>query len=281
VKKSLYIIFVNYNSGKQLHEGVKLVLKSPSVTGLIIVDNASQDESLQYLNTIKHTKKIVLIKNNKNLGFYKALNVAIKKAFKLKADMVMPLDFDLGFTFDFITKLSKVDGDIVAPVLTFERNKKWFYDYGGRINWITGSVNHLIKSRTIKTPKAIISSVKRTRANWYDFVSGGCTIIKREVIEKVGYFDEDYFLYFGDADYVLQARKQGFKVVIDATTVVHHKIEFPSQTGNFKKLRISFFDNLTFIHKRIKWFLKPVAYANILSVSVRILFGLFLHPLYA
>src|SRR6185503_17609259 len=102
---------------KLLPKGVRLVLKSPSVTGLIIVDNGSSDESLKYLSTLKSTKRVILIKNSKNLGFYKALNIAIKKAMRLKADAVMPMDFDLSFDFDFISRLSKVAGDIVAPVI--------------------------------------------------------------------------------------------------------------------------------------------------------------------
>src|SRR3990167_9233364 len=108
--KKLYTIFVNFNSGKQIYEGVKAVLKSPSVTGVILVDNGSKDDSMKYLRIIKNRNRITIIKNKENLGFYKALNVAIKKALELKADMVMPLDFDLDFSFDFITKLSKVDG---------------------------------------------------------------------------------------------------------------------------------------------------------------------------
>lgn len=262
MKKSLYVIFVNYNSGKQLHDGVVMVLKSPCVTGIIIVDNASIDGSLEYLQKIKNTKKVLIIKNKKNLGFYKAVNTAIKKALKLNADMVMPLDFDLTFDSDFISKLFKIDGDIVVPVLKIKKNSKWFYDYGGKINWLTGSASHLLKARMVKNPK-----------EQCDFVSGGCTIIKRKVLEKVGLFDEDYFLYFGDADYTLHAKEMGLKVVIDVTTIVHHKNEFSRQIGNIRKLKITFFDNLTFIHKRIPWFLQPVAYVNIFLTCVQVLFS--------
>lgn len=268
--KKLYPIFVNFNSGKQLYDGVTAVLKSPSVTGIIIVDNGSKDESMKYLYRIKDISKLTIIKNKKNLGFYKALNIAIKKAQKFKADMVMPLDFDLDFNFDFISKLSKVDGDIIAPVLKFKKDDKWFYDYGGKFNFITGSSNHIIKNYPTKNLGAVKAARNRRNPNSYDFVSGGCTIIKKEVIEKNGYFDEDYFVYWGDADYIVKARDAGFKVVMDGNTIVYHKIEIARQTRNFKKLKISFFDNLMFIKKRIRWYFKPIAYLHIFLLSTKV-----------
>jgi hypothetical protein len=268
--KKLYPIFVNFNSGKQLYEGVTAVLKSPSVTGIIVVDNGSIDQSMNHLSQIKNMSRVIIIKNKKNLGFYKALNIAIRKAFELKADMVMPLDFDLDFSFDFITKLSKVDGDIIAPVLKFKKDGKWFYDYGGKFNFITGSSNHIIKNYPTKNLGAVKAARNRRNPNSYDFVSGGCTIIKKEVIEKNGYFDEDYFVYWGDADYIVKAGNAGFKVVMDGNTIVYHKIEIARQTRNFKKLKISFFDNLMFIKKRIRWYFKPIAYLHIFLLSTKV-----------
>lgn len=273
--KNLYVIFVNFNSGDQLHYGIKAVLRSPAVKGIIIVDNGSVDDSLNFLKKFNHKDKIILIKNNKNLGFYKALNMAIKKAIKKNADAIMPLDFDLDFSYDFISRLVKKDADIIAPVLKSKLNGKWFYDYGGRIDWKRGSAYHLIKFSPMKNIGELETSVNRNDPNWIDFVSGGCTIIKKEVFNKIGYFDEDYFVYFGDADFCLQARKAKYKVVIDRNTIVHHKWENSKQTKNLHKLKISFFDNLTFIRKRIKWYYKPLAYVNIFLFGFKIFLNLF------
>ncbi len=273
--KKLYTIFVNFNSDEQLLEGVRSVLKSKSVTGVIVVDNASIDDSIILLKKLTDQSKVTIIKNKKNLGFNKALNIGIKKALSMKADMVMPLDFDLDFSSDFIARLSKVDADIVAPALKSKMDGRWFYDYGGRIDWHKGSSSHLIKYSPIKDIGELVTSTDRTNPNWIDFVSGGCTIIKKEVIKKIGYFDEDYFVYWGDADFALKARDSGFNVVIDGNTIVHHKLEISRQTKNINKLKISFFDNLTFIRKRVKWYYKPIAYINIFFFSLKISLNLF------
>lgn len=274
--KKLYAVFVNYNSGEQLYKGVGAVLKSPSVTGVIIVDNGSKDKSLDYLEKIKDLKRIVLIKNKRNMGFYKALNMAIKEAWKLKADMVMPLDFDLDFSFDFISKLLKIDGDIIAPALKFKRGGKWFYDYGGRINWLTGNPTHVITSWVVKSIGAVSTSTNHDNPYWCDFVSGGCTIIKKKVFNSIGNFDEDYFVYFGDADYALKAKEAGFNVVMDGSTIVYHKQEVARETKNVHKLKISFFDNLIFIRKRIKWYFRPMAYLYILLAVINVSLRTFL-----
>ena len=204
--KKLYTIFINFNSGKQLYEGVKVVLTLPSVTGVIIVDNDSKDNSLDLLNKLD-MRKITIIKNSENLGFYIAVNIGIKTAFDMGADLIMPLDFDLDFSSDFISKLLKVDADIIAPVLKFQRDDKWVYDYGGRINWFLGRSSHLEKNKPLKPNEFGKSATDRKTENWYDFVSGGCTIFNKTVIEKIGFLDEDYFVYYGDTDYSLKARK--------------------------------------------------------------------------
>jgi len=274
--KKLFIIFVNYNSGNQLYDGVSLVLNSKSVYGVIVVDNNSKDNSLSYVENLRSKKNIVIIKNKINMGFYKALNIAIKKALSLGADMVMPLDYDLNFRFDFITKLMKVDADMVAPVLKFRMNGQWWFDYGGRFNLTNGSSYHILKNKEMKNVGTVFSTNNKNNPYWFDFISGGCTIIKKEVFKRNGFFDEDYFVYWGDADFALHARENGFKVALDGNTVVHHKIEINYQTKNFRKLRISFLDQLTFIKKRVKWYLLPIAYLNIFLFSVKIFLKTFL-----
>ncbi len=273
--KNLYTVFINFNSGNQLFEGVMSVAKLPSVSGIIVVDNGSKDQSLDYLKKIK-TDKITIIKNPKNLGFYKAVNMGIKKAFKKKADLVMPLDFDLDFSSDFISRLLKVDADVVAPVLKFKRDGKWVYDCGGKVSLIIGRSTHLEKDKPLSSSEAALSSSDKGSPNWYDFVSGGCTIIKKEVIEKIGYFDEEYFVYYGDTDFAIRAKNAGFKVVADPNTIVHHKLEIAKQTKNIRKLKIALSDNLTFINKWVPWYFKPLAYSYIGLLSMKVILNFYL-----
>lgn len=65
-----------------------------------------------------------------------------------------------------------------------------------------------------------------------DFVSGSLMIIKRKVIEKIGDFDESYFMYYEDVDYCLRARQAGFKVGIDSQLTYKH---FETSKNNQRK----------------------------------------------
>lgn len=273
--KKLFAIFVNFNSGDQLFRGVRSVLNFPEISGIIIVDNGSSDNSLVKAEKLDQ-KKVSIIKNQKNLGFYKAVNLGIKKAIELGADGVMPLDFDLDFDSNFIKKLVKVQADVVAPVLKFKRNNKWVFDYGGRINWLIGRSTHLEKSSPIRPTVAAKSTFDRKNINRYDFVSGGATIIKKAVLDKIGLLDEDYFVYYGDTDFTIKAARAGFKVVADPNTIVHHKLEITKKTRNIKKLRIALSDNLTFIKKNVPWYFKLFAYGYIGLLSLKVALNLYI-----
>ena len=272
--KRLFVIFVNFNSGRQLYDGVLAVSKLKSVHQIIIVDNGSSDDSLKQVEKIGI--RVEIIKNSKNIGFYKAINMGINKSLKMGAEMVMPLDFDLDFSSDFISKLLSVEADIVAPVLKFKRNGDWVYDYGGRINWFLGRSTHLEKNGPLALENFSKFAGDRSTQNSYDFVSGGCTIFKKKVFEKIGLFDEDYFVYYGDTDYSLKAARNGFKVVLDPNTIVHHKLEITKQTKNIRKLKIAWMDNLTFVNKWIRWYIKPLAYSYLIILSLKIWANLYL-----
>lgn len=277
--KTLFVIFVNFNSGSQLYRGVSKVLKFPSVSGVIVIDNASEDSSLKKLSEIKQKEKLSVIKNKENIGFYKAVNLSIRKALEKKADYIMPLDFDLDFSSDFISSLLKQEADIVAPVLKFKRNKKWILDYGGRINWIIGRSYHLEENKPLNPLSFPKFAGDKSTAQWYDFVSGGCTIIDKNVIKRIGFLDEDYFVYYGDTDYALRAKNAGFKVVIDPNTIVHHRLEITKITNNINKIKIALLDNLVFINKWVKWYYKPIAYSYFILLSLKATYNLLLNKL--
>ncbi len=96
----------------------------------------------------------------------------------------------------------------------------------------------------------LISKKPETRFKEVDFVSGSLMIIKKKVIEKIGFFDESYFLYYEEVDYCYRARKAGLKIGIDSSFIYDH-FEV-SKTQNSKK-------DFYLFKNRLKFFLK---YAN-------------------
>ena len=193
--------------------------------------------------------EMVIIDNsppNINLGFGAAANIGIKKALEKGADKILLLNPDVKITTDEIKKIK--DGDIVSPVLKFKRDGKWVYDYGGKVNWFIGRTTH---------DEKIAASLSAPR-NDISYVSGACMLVKREVFEKIGFFDEKFFLYFEDVDFCLRAKQAGFTVGVD-NLVIEHKIEEQRETHDVFKMKQNLKSNWAFIIKWIPWYFKPLA----------------------
>lgn len=168
---------------------------------------------------------VVIDNSENNLGFAKAVNKGIRVALYKNASHVLLINPDTKIKKDFIRLLLKTDGDIVGPIVKYKKNDKWIYDFGGQINWKWGRVKHLGKSK-------------------FDYLSGCCLLIKREVFEKIGFFDERFFMYYEDTDFCLRAKSAGFNIVQAEVTLIHD-LEKPTLFKLYQNLR----SNLLFILK--------------------------------
>jgi len=81
--------------------------------------------------------------------------------------------------------------------------------YGGKISWLKPELHHNSEPETV-APKL--------------YVIGSCMLVKKEVFEKIGFFDERYFLYFEDADFNVRAQKAGFRIKIIQEKLVSHNV---------------------------------------------------------
>ena len=178
----------------------------------------------------------VIVDNTKNnRGFAKAVNIGIKKALKIGAEKIILINPDIKITKKDITDLSTDDADIVGPVLLSDG----VYDYGGKVNWVLGRTSHLRHSG--------LSRINN--------ISGACMVIDKKVFEKIGFFDERFFMYFEDADFCLRAKQAGFSIKINPKVIINHRLTKNTQKNNYVLA-----SNKKFIDKWIKWYLRPAGY---------------------
>ncbi len=208
------------------------------------------------VNLLPGIKTIIVDNTKNNRGFAGGVNLGIKKALKIRAQKIVLINPDLKITKQEIEALS--GGDIVAPVLI----SNGIYDFGGKINWIIGRTTHSQGD----SPQFGGGSPYET-----DYVSGACMVIKREVFEKIGLFDERFFMYFEDADFCWRAKKAGFKVAVDPRVTITHNL-----TKNKKKIKYALESNLKFINKWVPWYFRPLAWAYwvLLACKIAISFSL-------
>lgn len=232
------IVIVNWNGWKDTLECLDSIAKInyPDYQ-VLIVDNGSTDESVQKLKDwLGNNKSVIgykLLANDYNAGFAGGNNIGIKRALEQKSDYVLLLNNDTTVAPDFLYKLVETGEDdarcgIVGPKIYFESDKNRIWFGGGYFSWFGGG-RHLEYGAIDKNP-----ADKKTKE--VDYMTGCCFLIKREVIEKIGLINEDFFLYYEDTEWSLRARKRGFKIIYVPSSHIWHKVSRSTKPETNKKV---------------------------------------------
>ncbi|MHA1268767.1 MAG: glycosyltransferase family 2 protein [Candidatus Helarchaeota archaeon] len=200
---------------------------------LIVVDNNSKEEDIEkldnYLNKIKNQfKNVVFIKNKKNYGYSKGNNIGILRS---KGDIISIMNNDIELEEDLIIKCvsilnSQKDIGITCPKIVYYSHPDIIWYAGGYIN----PKHNLV---------AFHRGVKEKDLNQYnkieeiDYANGSCMFIKREVLKKIGLFDQFYFLYYEEVDLNYRAKSIGYKIYYVGNTKMFHKVT-PSTISPFQ-----------------------------------------------
>jgi len=214
----LSIIIVSYNSQDFIEKCLNSVLKNVPAAEIIVLDNASKDKTAEKLK--KFLPKITLVESEKNLGFSKGNNRAVKEArgeylFFLNPDT--ELKKPINELIDFYEK--KSDSGIVAPKLILENGetqpsvRKLPTVWGAFKEYILGvknSYNQYIPEGG--DPMEV------------EMVYGAAILIKRDLFEKLGGFDEKYFLYYEDAELCKRVRDLSKKIYYYPKISINHLV---------------------------------------------------------
>lgn len=241
----LSIIVVNYRSEQYLKSCVASIfnnLKAKINLEIIIVNNDSQ-EFLK--NIVDKFPEIKLISNKRNIGFGAANNKGAKEA---RSPYLLFLNPDTGILSDEASEiLAKFAEDkelaVVGPRLVDVAGKTQLWCAGKEL-----TIKQLIKNNLgITESKRIWESKKLIFTDW---VSGAAMFVKKETFEKVGGFDENFFMYFEDADLCRRIRMAGGKVLYCPSVSVLHK-GGQSRESLFKQKRQFFQSMAYFFWKKI------------------------------
>ncbi|MCS6956224.1 MAG: oligosaccharide flippase family protein [Patescibacteria group bacterium] len=179
----------------------------------------------------RYSHKLYFIDNtNTGLGYASGVNQGIKKAINDRCDLFVIANPDISFNKLKIKEIIKAESYFDIWGLAMRQDKKIYY--AGEIDKWRMSAGLITK----KPKKRFVEA---------DFVSGSLMIIKKSVIDKIGYFDESYFMYYEEVDYCYRAKKQGFKIGIDSKFIYDHfeisKNTNPKKDWYLFKNRFKFF----------------------------------------
>lgn len=208
------VVIPNYNGKKYLETCMNSLMKqSLKPEEIIIVDNASKDGSIEYIEQ-NFKDKVTLICLNENYGFSKAVNEGIRNS---KSDFVALLNNDTELDERWLEELYKCiqkDENIFSccsKMLRFtERN---IIDDAGDEYTLFGWGNKIgdgKQSEIYDEDREVFSSC------------AGAAIYRKSILQKIGLFDENFFAYLEDMDISYRARVYGYKNYYASKAKVYH-----------------------------------------------------------
>lgn len=215
---NIYTIIVTYNAMKWAEKCFESIRNSSVPLKVIVIDNGSEDGTQEYIK--KNFPEIEFFQSEKNLGFGKANNIGIEKAYKAGADFIYLMNQDAWLYENSIEKLlevynqhpNKSEIGIISPM------------------HLDGSEKHL----DIFLDKYIATNFEKTRLisdlyfqslkSYYEisFVNAAHWFIPKNTIEKIGGFNPYFFHYGEDVEYANRIKFHQKKILLAPHSKVVH-----------------------------------------------------------
>lgn len=239
--KTVSIIILNFNGAKDTFVCLESIqkLQTPNYKLLtIVVDNGSKEKFKDSVSQRgEQSSKIKIdelkiLRTEENLGFSGGNNIGIRYALNHGADYVVVLNNDTILDKNLITELLHVaDSDkkigIASPKIYFAEGHEYHKDryqkaQKGKVIWYAGGIMDWQNVIGFHRGVDEVDNGQYDTTDKTEFSTGCCMLVKKEVFEKVGYFDEKYFLYYEDADLSMRAKSAGFTIMYAPKAVVWH-----------------------------------------------------------
>ena len=238
------VVTPNYNGVKFLKNYFNSLNQDSEFIGeVIIIDNGSDDSSLDYIQENNFNFPVVVIKNDKNLGFAPAVNQGILKS---KYDYIFSLNNDTEIekgSIKAMLDLIQEDGvfSVQAKMLQ-SANKQLIDDAGDEYNLLawTKKIGENQNSDNYLEVFEIFSSC------------AGAALYKKSVLEEIGSFDDNFFAYMEDVDLAIRSQIYGYRNLLCPDAIVYHIGSATSGSRyNEFKVKIAARNNVWTVYKNL------------------------------
>lgn len=261
------IVILNYNSSKLTLKLLKDLEDIKEVKKIIIVDNNSQDDSVETIRKVIN-KKIILIENKENRGYASGNNIGIKyliNNFK-KINYITILNPDIEISnkniFIILKKFleKNKEAGIIAPLMFL--NGKYLESL---ISWkMPEKFDNLFNCLGITKKIVDIFQKKKER----NVIPGSFLFFKKETIKKINYLDEGTFLYY-EENILAQKLKEIEKKMLIVSNINYNHVHLAER----KKLKNKLFHNNIYFNSMIYYEKKyNQKYSKITIPIIKILF---------
>ncbi len=201
------VLIINYNTAQMVNRAVESILKQTGVeVKVLVLDNNSQDNSVEVLQSFANDIELVI--NKENVGFGKGVNTLFQQVttpyiYLLNPDAWLKETNTLARLVDYMENNPQYG--IVTTALEDEQGQKAFNPHGCTY----------IGERYIKHPLPELPG----DISW---VLGASLALPSDVFRQINGFDEDYFVYCEDIDLSIRVRKAGYPIAYLPDLVATH-----------------------------------------------------------
>ncbi len=209
------VIVVNYNLPLETARCVESILAGTvSPAAVVVVDNGSDPEARQKLR--ERLAAVEVLTAGRNAGFAAACNLALKPLLARDVDWVWLVNNDAVAEPEALERLLEAarglpDAGILSPLIRRPPD--------GAV-WHQGAV----EAGGLRPVPRDLRTLSLEPAIRVDYVTGCAMLVRRQVFEAVGPFDEDFFMYYEELDFCRRARAAGFGIYVVPTATVWHEV---------------------------------------------------------
>lgn len=239
------VVTPNFNGKEFLKDYFdSLNANSKFIGEVIMVDNGSDDGSVEYIKGYPKDFEFRLIENNENLGFAEATNQAIEQA---RYPYIYSLNNDVKLednTIEELLKLMETDENIfsLSSKMIQMDNPGLIDDAGDEYTLLAYT-----KKRGDNRPVDEFDKVSEIFSS-----CAGAALYRKGILDEIGLFDENFFAYMEDVDLSYRAKIAGYKNMYCPTAIVYHKGSGTSGSRyNDFKIRLAARNNVWVVYKNL------------------------------
>ncbi|MBS7255456.1 glycosyltransferase family 2 protein [Flavobacterium branchiicola] len=270
------IISILYKSDELLEDFFQsLSLQKNANFTLFLLDNDANDTTKEIVYSLSDkynlSNSVQYIECKDNSGFARGNNIVLQEVLKNDFEYILLANNDVFFTqANLLSSLKDkcAISKVVTPqILYYGTNEIWFS--GGYINKYKGLNIHENEFKPI-------SEVKQDE-RFVEFAPACFLMVHKNIFEKIGLFDEKFFVYWEDVDFCVRINNSGFKILLDPSLNIEHKVSV--STGGRASLFSTYYflrNRLYFIRKHFKGieFLSSLFYTYLTSFAKILLYDM-------